>query len=297
MIICPVTKRTIERVDNTYLVYNLIQSSDVFPPEIVDLIFKILFYNGCMILASGTIVEYETISKRQFTIFISYPFNTERVLKKKLIFPNLLSVIIHKNIKKIDTNTFYGSELLTNTGFHDDIIHINHNAFEGCRKIQEIELPKNLKYLGDRVFKNCINLKELVFNENLEYLGVFIIMNTQIEHIILPKSIKVIDRYCFNNSNNLKSIKIQRKFRVNHLNESYWDDKNDNYRVNNNDVLVINTGAFWCNTINLEKISLHMSRDDITEFLWNHIFPKDTFNWNETIIDLGNGEREYVYTK
>ena len=299
MIICPVTKRTIERVDNTYLVYNLIQSSDVFPPEIVDLIFKILFYNGCMILASGTIVEYETISKRSFTIFISFPFNIKNILEKKLLYPHLLSFIIHKNIKKIEVGSFYKCEYLKNINLSDNITYIGNNAYDSCKGLVSVNLPKNLKYLGDRVFMGCINLKELVLNENLEYICSFIAINSMIEEIILPKSVKVIDRYCFYNSNNLKSIKIQRKFKVNHLNQSYWDDKNDDYRVqnsNNNDFLVINIGAFWCNIINLEKISLPMSRDDITEFLWDTIFPKDTFNWNENIIDLGNGEREYVYT-
>ena len=50
MSICSITRRTIERVDNTYLIYNLIQDSNVLPSEIVDLIFEILFYQGCMIL-------------------------------------------------------------------------------------------------------------------------------------------------------------------------------------------------------------------------------------------------------
>lgn len=300
MFICPVTKRTIERIDNTYLVYNLIQHSNVFPPEIVDLIFKILFYNGCMVLASGTITNFNNICKRQFAIFISFPFNTKNILQKKLIYPHLLSFIIHKNIKKIDSDSFYKCEYIKNINLPSHILHISNNVFNSCKSLTSIKLPKNLKYLGDRVFMNCINLKNLVLNENLEYIGSFIAINSIIEEIILPKSLKVIDRYCFHNIENLKSIKIQKKFRVNHINHSYWDDKNEDYIVqnsNNNDFLIINTGAFWCNLIDLEKISLPMSRDDITVFLWDNIFPKDTFNWTENIIDLGNGEKEYIYTK
>lgn len=297
MFICPVTKRTIERVDNTYLVYNLIQHSNVLPPEIVDLIFRILFYNGCMILASGTITNFNNICKRQFAIFISFPYNTETVLKQELIYPNLLSVIIHKNIKKIDSNSFYNSQKMKEPIFPESIIHINHYAFESCKKFQRIVLPKNLKYLGDKVFINCINLKEIMFNDNIEYLGGYIIMNTQIEDIILPKSLKVIDRHCFYKCDNLKSIKILNKFKVNETHYSFWDEKKETYYNGLDGFMIINTGAFWCNTHSLEKIILPLSREEITEKDWDSIFPKDTFNWTENIIDLGNGEKEYIYVR
>lgn len=301
MYVCPNVRKTINRVNNTYLIYNIIHNSGKLPPEIVEYIFSIIFLNGCAILYDGTIVDTNINRNRGLIIFISYAFNTERVLKQELIFPNLLSVIIHNNISKIETNTFYGSELLTNPGFHDNITHISHYAFHGCKNLTTIELPKNLKKLGEKAFANCVNLKEIKFNDNIQYLGEYIIMNTKVENIELPKSVKVIDRFCFLRCEGIKSIKIHNKFRVNDMIHSYWDDKNDDFRLNNeennNEFMVINTGAFWCNNIELRKISLPMSRIEITEPMWNQIFPKDTYRWNEIIVDLGNGEKEYNYIR
>ena len=125
MSICSITRRTIERVDNTYLIYNLIQDSNVLPSEIVDLIFEILFYQGCMILASGTITLFNNISKRKFAIFISYPYNNNSVLDNIITYPNLQSVIIHNNIKKIEINSFYNCQYMKEP-LPESIIHINH---------------------------------------------------------------------------------------------------------------------------------------------------------------------------
>ena len=60
---------------------------------------------------------------------------------------------------------------------------------------------------------------------------------------------------------------------------------------------IINLGAFWCNDSRLEKITLNIRKKRISEYLWNQIFPNDTYNWNESIIDLGNGGYRYSYIK
>ena len=127
-----------------------------------------------------------------------------------------------------------------------------------------------IKYL------NCINLQEIIFNDKIEYLGGYIMMNTIIENIVLPKSLKVIDRYCFYKCENLKSIRILNKFKVNETYYSFWDEKKETYFYDQNGFMIINTGAFWCNTNSLEKIILPISRNDITEKDWDGIFPKDT---------------------
>ena len=104
----------------------------------------------------------------------------------------------------------------------------------------------------------------------------------------------------------LKSIKIENKFSINCNDIQFWDDKNDDYIIQEhlsvikkpetNNILIIHQGAFYCNNDNLEKIIIYKSRKEIGEDNWNYIFPKDTFYWNENII-LKDGFDEYIYTK
>jgi hypothetical protein len=269
------------KTNNTHLIYNILIESKILPVEIINYIFNIMFDNGCAILYDRTILN-----------------ENENNFSQQYYYPNLLSVMIPKNILSLDKCAFLGNKYLKNPNFHDDILRISHSAYENCDKISEITLPKNLKYLGDKVFKDCFNLTKFTLNENIQYLGQYILMNTKIEYLEIPKTIKVIDRLCFSDMSHVKHINILGNFRINDLKHSYWDDKNDEYVLNMDEgYSIINLGAFWCNDSKLEKITLNIRKKRISEYLWNQIFPKDTYNWNENIIDLGNGIYRYSYTK
>ena len=71
-----------------------------------------MFDNGCAILYDRTIIN-----------------ENENNFSQQYYYPNLLSVMIPKNILSLDKCAFLGNKYLKNPNFHDDILRISHSAF------------------------------------------------------------------------------------------------------------------------------------------------------------------------
>lgn len=78
------------------------------------------------------------------------------------------SISIPANLNKIDTNTFYNCNNLTEVDFSKctKLIEIGSSAFYGCNKLSSVSLPESLQTIGSSAFKLCSGLSEVEFKGN-----------------------------------------------------------------------------------------------------------------------------------
>ena len=83
---------------------------------------------------------------------------------------SLQSIVIPKNVSKIDKYTFSGCSSLKSVVMHSNIIEIDVCAFEGCSSLQSITLPDSITTIRKEAFKNCKSLKSITIPINLSLI-------------------------------------------------------------------------------------------------------------------------------
>ncbi len=64
------------------------------------------------------------------------------------------SVVLPKNLKKLDAEAFYNAKNLENVTFNEDLETIGKSAFENCKSLKEIVLPASIKQIERDAFRN-----------------------------------------------------------------------------------------------------------------------------------------------
>ena len=274
---------------NINLVYNLILQSEVFPAEIVDIIFSYIYNKGYIILEDGKIIDYNNIFYNKCAIFVSLPnysYHSYPLNYGKSAFPNILDFKIHNDISYICINYFHSCYNLTEIELNNNIIELKDRVFYNCKNLKKIKLSNKLECISTACFKNCINLKEIKLPKGLKYLCRSAFEGCiNLNEIIIPESIKYIGVYCFLDCNNIESVEIRNN--LFYINDPYYLKK-DCY-------CSIYEASLWLNSSKLKKIMVQTSRKELGEN-WQIIFPYNTIYWYEELIDNEN-EKKYVYQK
>ena len=270
---------------NVYKIYNIILESGIFPKEIVDIIFNIIYQKGCIILENGKIIDYSKVYNYRLALFVFFPENCNHFYANnygKSPFPNIINLKLNTNTFSLCNNLFHSCYKLTKIDLNNSIIDLKDKVFYNCLNLKEIKLPKQIQCIGSECFKNCINLQKIEFPEGLKYLckGAFEDC-INLTKIILPKTIRYIGVYCFYNCKNVKSIEIKNKlFYI-----------NDPYYLKKKGLCPIYEASLWLQSTKLKEISIITSRKDLGKN-WNIIFPHYTKYWKETIND-----KQYIYSE
>ncbi len=116
-----------------------------------------------------------------------------------------------RNVKEIENNAFYMSEIkkLDLTGCPD--IKIGSAAFELCNQLESIVLPSSLGECGDNIFSCCPNLKTVEFSSASSIKKLpegFFSGCTGLSEITLPSKLESISDYAFYNCSGLKQLEL-----------------------------------------------------------------------------------------
>lgn len=89
----------------------------------------------------------------------------EGVFKDKL---SLETVILPKDLIRIENEAFAGCSSMNISELPDGIEYIGSGAFADCERITISKLPESLKYLGDWAFRLCASIRSISFGPELE---------------------------------------------------------------------------------------------------------------------------------
>lgn len=116
------------------------------------------------------------------------------------------SVVLPKNLTRIETGVFYECKYLSNITMPDSITYIGHNAFYDCA-METVSLPKELTELGVDTFGNCYNLTELTIPDKVTSLGDGTFANCiSLKKVTLGKRLKDIGALAFCGCTNLTEV-------------------------------------------------------------------------------------------
>lgn len=121
---------------------------------------------------------------------------------------NLKSVNIPKNVKKIESTTFWC-----------------------CEALENIEIPGNIEEIGVQAFENCENLKNVTINSGVQAIENWAFRGCKaLTEISIPNSVESLGYYCFEESDNLVTINIDKS--EGELEGAPWGAPNPNVKVN-----------------------------------------------------------------
>lgn len=127
----------------------------------------------------------------------------------------LSSIIIPKDVKVIDTKTFFQCIELEKVELPKNLYTIKSMAFSGCIKLQNITLPENLLYIGSGAFSSCEKLNEINLPNSVETLNGNAFKNcSNLTTVTLPKNLDIISNGLFSNCVKLEKISLPNKIKT-----------------------------------------------------------------------------------
>lgn len=85
---------------------------------------------------------------------------------EELVYPALKSISIPSSVKRINSFSFYGCNMLTQLIINEGVEYIDKNAFEKCSSLTNVILPPTLVKLNSNVFNSCDSLTEVTVTGN-----------------------------------------------------------------------------------------------------------------------------------
>lgn len=109
------------------------------------------------------------------------------------------SIVLPKNLHKIEPHAFQDCEHLKEITFNDKLTYLPERCFSGCSNLHNIEIPGNIKAIHAYCFQSC-SLKSVTFHEGLTEIHANAFMNNELESVYLPESLQFIGANNFTQS-------------------------------------------------------------------------------------------------
>ena len=119
-------------------------------------------------------------------------------------------------------------ESLETIVLHDNIKIIETQAFMDCKKLESVVFPNKLLQIGEKAFADCDNLKSVDFHacdDSLLLLGDSSFINCDIRDLYLPTALISAGKYSFYNNPNLKNVYYNCQFMATSGAETVWYGK------------------------------------------------------------------------
>jgi hypothetical protein len=114
-----------------------------------------------------TILIYPAGKMAAFTI----PATVTSIAEGAFYRANLTSLTVLASMDQIDSNAFYGCNMLTSVTISANIDQIGEDAFEECTRLTSVVLPDYMEKIGDGAFFDCESLKSISLPESLQVIG------------------------------------------------------------------------------------------------------------------------------
>ena len=101
--------------------------------------------------------------------------------------PNFKTVVLGKNIKKINGSAFECCYELEAVTFNDELEDIDDHAFNQCYSLKNLKVGSKLKHIGSVAFNACVNLKSFEIGESVEEIESGAFKLTGIEVFEVPE--------------------------------------------------------------------------------------------------------------
>lgn len=106
----------------------------------------------------------------------------------------LETVILPKNLKRIEEHAFEGCSTMDMPGLPDEIESIMSYAFSGCASLSITKMPEALREIGYYAFGDCVSLNSITFGDQLETLhGTTFAGCDNIVYVDMSRSVKLRD--------------------------------------------------------------------------------------------------------
>ena len=83
---------------------------------------------------------------------------------------DIQSIVIGKNVTKINHDAFNNCSLLKKVTLPDSLVTLS--GFEDCISLEEIKIPASVENIGDSAFEGCSGLKKVDFSSNAALTGI-----------------------------------------------------------------------------------------------------------------------------
>lgn len=143
------------------------------------------------------------------------------------------SVKLPQTLRYLDSESFYGCELLESVNIPDNVYYIGEYTFQNCKSLIECRLPESLTAIQHNTFCNCDNLSEITiptgvtnikenafssceklmrvqFSDSLEVMGNYIFNDcSALDSLIIPAKMTSMGSRVFDDCRNLKYLRSE----------------------------------------------------------------------------------------
>ena len=174
--------------------------------------------NNCLLshdgkqLVQALFTEVETVD---------IPASVETINEFALYYTKISHLTLPATLRKVDRQSIFFCQNLTQLDIEEGLEEINHYAFNGCSAIEEMHLPASLVNVGYGIFCNCTALRSVDISEasplySTDNNMLFSKDGTRLlrqladdkEDYTVPKTVTTIDQGCFRYLNNLQRLTI-----------------------------------------------------------------------------------------
>lgn len=148
-------------------------------------------------LKQMTLSDYSFLSFDEFKYFT----NVTVIPTNYFLNSNLKSIVLPKNITKIDVSAFGNCSNLTSVDIPDSVTTIGDAAFMGCVSLRSITLPDALIGINNRLFYGT-SLESITIPESVTYIGLEAFWGTFISSITIPAAVTDINSRAFHGCDN-----------------------------------------------------------------------------------------------
>lgn len=114
------------------------------------------------------------------------------------------SMVIPKNVKKIDKNAFEMCKKLKQVTIQNGVTSIGEYAFYFCEKLAAAYIPTTIKTIGKGAFQYCSSLEEVVIPDGVTAIAGYTFLSCKsLTSIVIPKSVTSIGNEALRNCDNL----------------------------------------------------------------------------------------------
>lgn len=131
-------------------------------------IIKANVFKGCTNLISLTVPFVGYSPTLSSNTHLGYWFGANIYSYNTKYVPNSLKTVTITNAIKIDNDTFYGCNNITNIILNEGITTIGVTAFYECTSLVEIVIPSTITSVGSSAFDQCTALTKIVFTGTIE---------------------------------------------------------------------------------------------------------------------------------
>ena len=172
------------------------------------------YINNCLIHVNKTVDSEEITSykiKEGTRLIAQGAFYLDSLTftsAEELVYPALKSISIPSSVKRINSFSFYGCNMLTQISIADGVEYIDKNAFEKCASLKNVILPTTLVKLNTNVFNSCDSLTEVTVNGNPEMSESAFNECPALKTVTFSERLKTFNFNVFKNCKSLVSVTI-----------------------------------------------------------------------------------------